>query len=67
MKHQFEKYCVVEDKVGERTKIMETQTGGSRLVTALEQVADQILSYTGKSVCVQGLYIFHNSFFRHAL
>lgn len=63
MGHQFEKDYVVGDKVGERTEIMGTQTGGSRLVTALEQVGGQTLNYTEKSVCVQGLGIFHNSYF----
>ena len=63
MRHQFEKDYGVGDKVGERTEIMGTQAGGSRLVTALEQVGDQTLTYTEKSVCVQGLGIFHTSYF----
>lgn len=45
VRHQFEKYTVVGNKVGERKEAMRSNTCGSGLMSA----GDQIVNYTKKN------------------
>lgn len=65
MELQFERYCVVGDKVGERKEVMGTKTCGSGLNSASERAHDEILNYIKKSAYAQGLVIFQFFFFFH--
>lgn len=65
MELQFERYCVVGDKVGERKEVMGTKTCGSGLNSASERAHDEILNYIKKSAYAQGLVIFQFFSFFH--